>query len=82
MSTVKTAISLDAALLAEIDKIAGQTKSSRSMIFRRAAVEFAQRYRAQILLTKLNEAYSTDSDTDVQIMKVAKRKQKKITDRW
>ena len=77
MSTVKTAISLDAALLAEIDKIARQMKSSRSMIFRRAAAEFAQRHRAQVLLKKLNEAYSADSNADVQTIKAAKKSKRK-----
>lgn len=58
MSTVKTAISLDAPLLERIDEAARELELPRSRLLARAAEEFLRRRDNARLLTRLDEAYS------------------------
>ncbi|HEX7342823.1 MAG TPA: CopG family transcriptional regulator [bacterium] len=58
MPSVKTAVSLRAPLLKEIDELAQHLDVPRSQLLARAAEEFLQRYRNQQLLQRINQAYS------------------------
>ena len=56
--TVKTAISMDAALFAKAAALAGQMKVSRSRLFGLALDEFIRRHRTRAMLDQLNAAYA------------------------
>lgn len=66
MSSVKTAISLEAPLLQAIDDTAAELHIPRSRLLARAAREFLQRYQNAKLLQSLNEAH-VDGPTDEEI---------------
>lgn len=57
MATTKTAISLNPALLDEVDSISRKLRVPRSRLFVLAIQEFIQKYRNRRLLEKINEAY-------------------------
>ncbi len=59
---MKTAISIDEALLKEADTTAGQLGLSRSRLFTIAVDEFLRRKREEQMLHRLNEVYSTSPD--------------------
>lgn len=54
---MKTAISIDEALLKEADTTAGQLGLSRSRLFTIAVGEFLRRKRDEQMLHRLNEVY-------------------------
>ena len=55
---MKTAISIDEALLKEADKTASQMGLSRSRLFTIAVVEFLRQKRDEQMLHRLNEVYA------------------------
>lgn len=64
MATIKTAISIDRSLFAEINKLAHETHLSRSQIFSQA-VQHLVGYRDNLaLFKKLNEAYGSEVTPD------------------
>ena len=66
MASVKTAISLQKALLEQVDALARELKISRSHLFVLAAEEFMQRYENQKLLEEINAAYDGSPDPEEQ----------------
>ncbi len=62
--TVKTAISLDQALLARIDAAAVELSISRSRFLAQAAEEQVRKLENLKLLAQINEAYAEGPDTD------------------
>ena len=62
MSSVKTAISLDAALLERVNAVAENLNVSRSRLFVRAVEEFIQGLENKNLLKSLNAAYGSPPD--------------------
>jgi metal-responsive CopG/Arc/MetJ family transcriptional regulator len=59
---MKTAISIDEALLKEADTTAGQMGLSRSRLFTMAVGEFLRRKRDEQMLHRLNEVYAKSPD--------------------
>lgn len=62
--TVKTAISIDDALFAKIEKLAAELNISRSGLFSLAAGEFVERYENRQLLEAINRAYEDEFDQE------------------
>ena len=62
MTTAKTAISLDQELLQETDKIAKQTKNSRSGVISLALKEYFHRLKQEDILSQLNNVYKSDTE--------------------
>ena len=75
--TVKTAISLDDALLKRVDALARETGLSRSRLFALAMSGYLERYENQRMLASLNEVYSDlasdPSVEDEQVLRAARR---------
>jgi len=57
MANVKTAISLNKSLFAQVNKLAAELEVSRSHLFVLAVEEFIQRYENEQLLHQINQAY-------------------------
>jgi len=66
MSSVKTAISLDALLLQQIDAVAAELRMPRSRLLAEAAREFLRRHQSSKLLAALNKAHA-NGPTDEEI---------------
>lgn len=60
MSSVKTAISLDAPLLKQIDAVAAELRMPRSRLLAKAAQEFLLRYQNAKFLDALNKAHARE----------------------
>lgn len=73
MSYVKTAISLQEALLQKIDALARELDISRSRLFALAAEEFLQRYQNQKLLEAINAAYDDLPDPEEETLHQQRR---------
>ncbi len=58
---VKTAISLDQELFAQVDELASSLKVSRSRVFALAAEDFVRRRRNAQITQRLNETYSDEA---------------------
>lgn len=63
-NSVKTAISLEAPLLKEIDAVAHELRIPRSRLLAKAAREFLRRYENAKLLEALNEAHANGPTED------------------
>jgi len=63
-STVKTAISLDGALLREAQGLARRLKVSRSRLFATAMEEYLDRRTSRELLQAINAAHQGTDDTE------------------
>lgn len=69
MASVKTAISLDALLLEQIDALAAELKMPRSRLLAQAAEEFLRQHENAKLLADLNRAHAdgpTPEEVDMQ----------------
>ncbi len=66
MSSVKTAISLEAQLLKQIDAVAAELRMPRSRLLAEAAKEFLLRHQNAKLLDALNKAHAS-GPTDEEI---------------
>ena len=84
MAYVKTAISLQEALLQKIDTLARELDISRSRLFALAAEEFLQRYQNQELLAAINAAYDDLPDPEENILHQHRRRQHRqlVADQW
>ena len=75
ISDMKTAISLDEALLRDVDRVAQSMGLSRSRIFALAATEFLQRQQQEQMLRQLNEVYAEGvQPTERRLLKGMKAK--------
>jgi metal-responsive CopG/Arc/MetJ family transcriptional regulator len=72
-STVKTAISLDGALLREADGVARRLKTSRSRLFASAMAEYLERRRNRELLRAINAAHAGVEDAEEVRLRGAQR---------
>lgn len=64
MASVKTAISMDAGLFKEVDRLSRKLRVPRSRICARALREFVRKYESRELLKRINEAYRDGPDAD------------------
>ncbi len=84
MASVKTAISLEAALLQEIDALAAELKMPRSRLLARAAEEFLRQHENAKLLADLNRAHA-DGPTPEEVELRRKWKsqyRRRLEDEW
>lgn len=84
MSSVKTAISLDAPLLKQIDAVAAELRMPRSRLLARAAREFLRRHQNAKLLDALNTAHASGpTDEEVEHRRAWKRQhRRRIEGEW
>ena len=68
MAHVKTAISLDKELFAQLESLAEEMKVSRSQLLGLALEDFLQRRHNQLLLEQLNAAYDDAPDPTEQTL--------------
>lgn len=72
MTTAKTAISLDSALLEQTDRIAKKTGNSRSGVIAIALQKYFHDLEQQEILDKLNQVYEEELNSDVELTEAAK----------
>lgn len=84
MSSVKTAISLEAALYQEAQGMARKMKVSRSRLFAAAMAEFLERRRNHELFAAVNAAYAEAPDAAEKRLRRAMRGQHRrgVQGRW
>ncbi len=83
MPNVKTAISLDQELFAQVEEIASTLKVSRSRIFAMAVKDYLCRQENQRLLEQINAAYGDTPDPEEQArLRSSQRLHRKIVDEW
>lgn len=84
MGKVKTAISLDAPLLEEIDALAEELSVPRSRLLAKAAEEFLFRYQNAKLLEALNKAHEGGpTEEEIEQRRVWKRQhRRRIEGEW
>ena len=73
MGTVKTALSLQEALIERMDRLARELNISRSQLFSRAAAEFLRRHESELLLEAINRACDEPADQDEERIREAMR---------
>jgi metal-responsive CopG/Arc/MetJ family transcriptional regulator len=81
---MKTAISIDGALLQQADETARLMGLSRSGLFARAVDDFLKRQRSEHMLLRLNEVYATGLEpSEKRLLKGIKaRVRPTIKDTW
>ena len=81
MPNVKTAISLDESIFAQVDDLAREMQVSRSWLFARAVEEFIERHENRQLLAALNAAYE-DAPTpeEARLRREARQQQRQIVE--
>ena len=81
---MKTAISIDDALLQEADETAERMGLSRSRLFALAVGDFLQKQRREQMLRQLNEVYAGGLDaTERRLLKGIKAKVRgNVKERW
>jgi len=72
MTTAKTAISLDLELLEQADRLAKETGNSRSGVIAIALQKYFHELQQQKILEQLDLVYEEDSNSDLELTKVAK----------
>ena len=84
MSTVKTAISLEAPLLEQIDAVAAELRMPRSRLLAEAAKEFLVRYQNAKLLDALNKAHAGGpTEEEIEHRRAWKRQhRRRIEGQW
>ncbi len=75
MASVKTAISLDALLLRQIDAVAAELNVSRSRLLALAAAEFLREHESAKLLADLNRAHADGPTAEEVEMRRAWKRQ-------
>jgi metal-responsive CopG/Arc/MetJ family transcriptional regulator len=82
--SMKTAISIDDALLQEADETARLMGLSRSRLFALAVVDFLQRQRREQMLLRLNEVYAKGvQPAERRLVKGIKAKiRRTVKERW
>ena len=61
MPAVKTAISLDEALLKRVDQLASELHVPRSRLLARAAEELVERHESRQMLSRLNRVHGVET---------------------
>ena len=81
---MKTAISIDDALLREADQTARLLGLSRSRLFAQAVHDFLQRQRQEQMLRQLNEVYATGMEpSEKRLLKgIGAKARLTVKDRW
>ena len=64
MATIKTAISLQESLFAQVEDLAQHLNVSRSQVVALALEEFIRRHQNRQLLDAINRAYDAQNDAD------------------
>jgi len=84
MAYVKTAISLQEALLKKMDDMAQQLEISRSRLFALAAEDYLHRHQNQELLEALNAAYDDlpDSAEETHRQQMRRQHRQMVTGQW
>ncbi len=84
MAYVKTAISLQEALLQKMDDMARKLDISRSRLFALAAEDYLQRCQSRELLEAINAAYDDLPDPVEETHRQQMRRQHRqmVTDQW
>lgn len=84
MNVVKTAISLDPALLRRIDAVAEELDAPRSQVIRQATEEFLRKYESRKLLARLNRAYAGEpSQEEVELEhRMRTRHRQRVQGEW
>ncbi len=78
MNRVKTAISIDALLLKQIDVLADELRMPRSRLLAEAAKEFLLRHQNAKLLDALNKAHASGpSDEEIERRRAWKRQHRR-----
>ena len=77
MPNVKTAISLDETLFAQIDDLAREMQIPRSRLFAQAVEEFIQRHENRQLLVALNAAYEDAPTAEEEALQRRMRQQQR-----
>ncbi len=82
MATVKTAISLDDTLFAQIEELAKELNVSRSRLMALAAEAYLAQHQNQQILDAINDAYEDVDVTEAQLLNQMKEKQRAVVDEW
>lgn len=77
MAHVKTAISLDKDLFAQLESLAEEMPVSRSHLFGLALEDYLQRRENRLLLEQLNTAYAEGADPAEQTLRQRMRQQQR-----
>ena len=81
MATVKTAISLDQELFAQVEELASSLKVSRSRVFALAAEDFVRRRLNAQITRQLNEAYSDEArEEDLETVRQMRPTHRRLAD--
>ena len=84
--SIKTAISLEEELFHKVNDLAHKLDISRSKLFVIAAQDFIKKNENQVLLTKINEAYSeyelSDEENRVKVSQKKKSLKNLENDKW
>ena len=80
---IKTAISLPATLLDQVDELASELEVSRSRLFALAAEQYLQRHENEKFLRALNAVYGVDDPQEREVRLQHKRKhRKRVAGQW
>ena len=80
---MKTAISIDEALLHEADETARSMNLSRSRLFALAVGEFLQRCKHEQMLQRLNNVYAAGTESEKRLLKGIKTKVRRtVRESW
>ena len=81
-TSVKTAISIQAELFKDVNRLAEELHVSRSKLFVMAIQDFIKKKESQDLLIQINDAYSNEPDSDeIKVQNKMRRKQVKNLER-
>ena len=75
MATIKTAISLQDSLFAQVEELARDLNVSRSHVVALALEEFVRRHQNRQLLASINQAYEGPQDPEELARTPARRQQ-------
>ncbi len=81
MAIVKTAISLDAALFEQVERIAHNLNVPRSRLFAMALEDFIQKYENQQLLEAINAVYESEPDSaEIALVQKMRRTHRRLVE--
>ena len=81
MASVKTAISIDEALFAQVDAVAEEMAVSRSRLIALSLEEYLRRRESRRLLEAINQSYGTDADAeDEEIARAMRGSQRRVVE--
>ena len=83
MATVKSAISIEERLFAEVNELARKLNVSRSRLIGMAAQDFIQRHRNKEIIQAINEAYDDGMEAETEIVnKMRPHHRHRVKDEW